>query len=900
MEETEDEVESNFLLLSEKKSYSKSSKSNFSTKKSQNLSKNKNKRIFNSGLFSKKPLKMIFTSCNSINPLPLISSGSKNINKEEYFIINEEMKINKNVLENNLLHLIKNKKIKSQKNINQNNLFRSLIFENSDHIIKKDEFEKEIDSIATEEQKSLESFYGKGKGTTSPSSNGERKKKSLSFIHKKKKSKSKSLRKSYKRKISLIKLLNKPVCFIYGKNTNNNLINENININLNHKFGISNDKRIENNRYNNINIINNDEQSESSKIHKFNRLKSGIIPNYYNKKHELHLTKNRSAKNVINNFNINNNYIQPSLYQFKLNLLRKKISKQISQFTIIHFFKSNNIYIFIKNSKYKNENNKNYNKIYEIEDDFYLPSAYRPRVNRWPTIPQCIENTCKRGGITLIRNLDNCNIIWKLIHPNKMRELIRLINRNQKYNHYPCTFQLGRKDNLYKHIKYYKRLFPDLYNFVPSTYILPSDGKKFDYDYKRYRKAVWIVKPVNMSRGRGVHILKNEAEFKLLFKKSKNLSIPQFLISRYIDKPHLINKKKYDLRIYVLVVSFSPLRIYLYNNGLVRFATEDYKKGDYNNVYIHLTNYSINKNNMKYKPNQDIINFSKSEIEEDGENIEENEIDDDSSKWSLVEYRYFFQKLGNEKIMEKIWNQIEEIVIKTLLTVSEDYYKEISVNKINSLFELYGFDIMIDENFKAWLIEVNVNPSLHCTSPLDLNIKTDLITDIFNIIGIVPYNHNNNGEVVFNYLMKKNKIDFELNNNLFPKLRFTSNKFFNLYDDLENYINNKKNNLTNNGIFPLINNNSLMTIKSIILRNFNPNDLKQKLPEYENDFYKKLIEIYEEEKCRSELTDFKLIFPLKNNIEFYSQILIKSNCLNDSNIVLWEYILNKDYSNNYT
>ena len=349
-----------------------------------------------------------------------------------------------------------------------------------------------------------------------------------------------------------------------------------------------------------------------------------------------------------------------------------------------------------------------------------------------------------------------------------------------------------------------------------------------------------------------------------------------------------------------MVVSFSPLRIYLYNNGLVRFATEDYKKGDYNNVYIHLTNYSINKNNMKYKPNQDIINFSKSEIEEDGENIEENEIDDDASKWSLVEYRYFFQKLGNEKIMEKIWNQIEEIVIKTLLTVSEDYYKEISINKINSLFELYGFDIMIDENFKAWLIEVNVNPSLHCTSPLDLNIKTDLITDIFNIIGIVPYNHNNNGEVVFNYLMKKNKIDFELNNNLFPKLRFTSNKFFNLYDDLENYINNKKNNLTNNGIFPLINNNSLMTIKSIILRNFNPNDLKQKLPEYENDFYKKLIEIYEEEKCRSELTDFKLIFPLKNNIEFYSQIFIKSNCLNDSNIVLWEYILNKDYSNNYT
>ena len=140
--------------------------------------------------------------------------------------------------------------------------------------------------------------------------------------------------------------------------------------------------------------------------------------------------------------------------------------------------------------------------------------------------------------------------------------------------------------------------------------------------------------------------------------------------------------------------------------------------------------------------------------------------------------------------------------------------------------------------------------------------------------------------------MKKTKIDFDINNNLFPKLRFTSNNFFNFYNDLENYINNNKNNASNNGVFSSINNNSLMTVKSIILRNFNPYNLRQKLPEYDNEFYKKIIEIYEEEKARSELTNFNLIFPLKNNIEFYSKILIKSNSINDSNIVIWEYILN--------
>ena len=138
--------------------------------------------------------------------------------------------------------------------------------------------------------------------------------------------------------------------------------------------------------------------------------------------------------------------------------------------------------------------------------------------------------------------------------------------------------------------------------------------------------------------------------------------------------------------------------------------------------------------------------------------------------------------------------------------------------------------------------------------------------------------------------MKKTKIDFDLNNKLFPKLRFTSDKYFNSFNDLENNININKSGYQNNG-FSNINNNNLMTIKSIILRNFDKNNLKQKLPEYDNEFYKRIIDNFKEEKSRGELTDFNLIFPLKNNIEFYSQILIKSNYLNDSNIVIWEHIL---------
>ena len=641
--------------------------------------------------------------------------------------------------------------------------------------------------------------------------------------------------------------------------------------------------------------------SNRSKIYDY------LITKYkYNNQYSIN--NNNNNEETDNNININNNQIQQTQTQI--------------YFYIYHFFKSNNLFFFIPNSKYDqiknmiinkngNEYNNRYkinqtsnnNKIsstkeirnYEIIEDFYLPQAFRPRMNRWPNMPECITDTCKNGGFALIKNFDNCNLIWKLMHPNRMKAMIRSIHNNQKYNHFVSTFQLGRKDNLYKNFKYYKRLFPDMYNYAPPTYILPGDAPEFENEFKKNRKTLWIVKPVNLSRGRGIHLLRGESEYKYLYKRSTQNCSPQYLISKYIDKPHLLNNKKYDLRIYVLVASFTPLRIYLYSNGLVRFATEDYNKNDLENVYIHLTNYSINKNNLKYKCNNNLKEqqceiFPREEtegteaeaglegdigLEEGEENGEDNMPDDDSNKWSLIEYRNHFKKLGKGHIMDLIWNQVEAIVIKTVISVSKEYYKNIYPSKINNSFELYGFDILIDKNFRAWLMEVNVNPSLHCTSPLDLSIKTDLISDIFNVVGVIPYNHNGNRSV-FNYTMinkkKEDKISL-IKKNLEKKEKKDKKDVNKLTKTERDDINSK------------------MSIKCNILRNFESEKLEKKLPEYDEEHYKKIIEIYSEEKSRSHATEFSLIFPLKNNIKLYGKILIKDNAINDYNLVLWQHIL---------
>jgi len=54
-------------------------------------------------------------------------------------------------------------------------------------------------------------------------------------------------------------------------------------------------------------------------------------------------------------------------------------------------------------------------------------------------------------------------------------------------------------------------------------------------------------------------------------------------------------------------------------------------------------------------------------------------------------------------------------------------------------FELFGFDVLIDSDFKPWVIEVNLSPSLATDSLLDMQIKSNLIADTFNLIGLKQF-----------------------------------------------------------------------------------------------------------------------------------------------------------------
>lgn len=121
-------------------------------------------------------------------------------------------------------------------------------------------------------------------------------------------------------------------------------------------------------------------------------------------------------------------------------------------------------------------------------------------------------------------------------------EFVRDLSSCQRVNHFPQSWQLGRKDYLYRNFAIFRRKSPRDFDYCPQTYLLPGDYSRFRLDQAEElnSKQLWILKPSNSSCGRGIKVVGNKN-----IVKNRNNAI----ISKYIMRPHLINGLKYDLRI---------------------------------------------------------------------------------------------------------------------------------------------------------------------------------------------------------------------------------------------------------------------------------------------------------------------------------------------------------------
>jgi tubulin polyglutamylase TTLL6/13 len=246
------------------------------------------------------------------------------------------------------------------------------------------------------------------------------------------------------------------------------------------------------------------------------------------------------------------------------------------------------------------------------------------------------------------------------------------------------------------------------------------------------QKVTYIVKPDSLCQGKGIFLTRSIEE--ILEKTKHNTLLDEhnidsdkvgYVVQQYLDQPHLIDELKYDLRLYVLLYGVNPLRIYLHKMAFARFCTEPYQKPtrkNMKNVFMHLTNYALNKMSENYEQADDYN-------------------DDEGHKRSLGAILRILRAEGCD--VNEFMEQIKDMIIKTLIvgqpTLLFDYKVSQPECLDNSMaFHILGFDVIIDENFKPYLLEVNQSCSLMTDTPLDYKIKKNVVSDA---LGLLNFSH---------------------------------------------------------------------------------------------------------------------------------------------------------------
>lgn len=302
--------------------------------------------------------------------------------------------------------------------------------------------------------------------------------------------------------------------------------------------------------------------------------------------------------------------------------------------------------------------------------------------------------------------LGNCwNLLWTYATPSIDQTKIFSF---QKVNHLINNRIIHRKDYLKKHIYRIRNMnkkLNSLFDIMPKTYLLAKEYMEFVEEFHKNGKDnplnLWIVKPVGKSRGKGIYLINDISDVPLA---------DSFLVQQYLTNPLLVEGYKFDMRIYVLVTSVNPLELFLYKDGFARVSTEKFDLFTKNRK-IHLTNAAIQNCLTKGSQNYEKVYGG--------------------SKISLDILKY---KLSKQHIdFDYLWKQVQSIVLKTLIASQCD------LPYSPSTFELFGFDIIIDENAKCWLLEVNSSPSLERSNALDDQIKLPLVDDILKIVEPMNY-----------------------------------------------------------------------------------------------------------------------------------------------------------------
>uniref|UniRef100_A0A8C0IVJ0 Tubulin--tyrosine ligase-like protein 9 n=1 Tax=Chelonoidis abingdonii TaxID=106734 RepID=A0A8C0IVJ0_CHEAB len=298
--------------------------------------------------------------------------------------------------------------------------------------------------------------------------------------------------------------------------------------------------------------------------------------------------------------------------------------------------------------------------------------------------------------------------------------------------HFRNHYELTRKNYIVKNLKRFRKqiereagkLEATKCDFFPKTFEMPSEYHLFVEEFRKNPGITWIMKPVARSQGRGIFLfrkLKDVIDWRKVKHVLSLLTPPNFFFffweddqkdetqvenyvaQCYIENPYLIGGRKFDLRVYVLVMSYIPLKAWLYRDGFARFSNTRFTLSSIDDHYVHLTNVAVQKTAPDYDPEK-------------------------GCKWMIQRFRQYLTAKHGAEAVETLFAEMDNIFIKSLQSVQKVIISD------KHCFELYGYDILIDQDLKPWLLEVNASPSLTASSQEDYELKCRLLKDTLHIV----------------------------------------------------------------------------------------------------------------------------------------------------------------------
>jgi tubulin polyglutamylase TTLL2 len=351
--------------------------------------------------------------------------------------------------------------------------------------------------------------------------------------------------------------------------------------------------------------------------------------------------------------------------------------------------------------------------------------------------PTIIRYVLEKRGWVKAKDNEPFDLYWR--NGRFPEGLVRASGPKQRFNHFINSGLITRKAGMTHYLKYMRKRYGDMYDYTPPSIVINKENQAEICSklQEQTTKRMWIVKPSNGSQGRGIKLVSDLSAVEL---PSDRIYTAQL----YIQNPWLLQGYKFDIRLYALVTSFHPLTIHLYKEGLVRFATKKYD-GEMESpdapgrldTFKHLTNTSINKHSplfISLGNQKKVIDEATQALIREAQLKSTFEADitnalglGSQSKRTLRQLLSYMHKHGID--YRPIWQEIEKIVILTLLPLAEHVPKTDA-----RCFELYGFDILLDDHLKPWLIEVNFSPSLGGDSTTDQTVKEGLIEDVIDTL----------------------------------------------------------------------------------------------------------------------------------------------------------------------